>query len=314
MNSRERHNLSPITIQLAVDGSEYSIAATHLLGDLPLPPGSQVSALGVLTPNRSPGRGALMAALEYVKKHLQARGVQVFTGLLHGRPAAALIDFANEHRPDLVVIGARGLRATLGVLLGGVAQQVVEHARWPVLVVRSPYEGLRRVLLVTDGSANSQRAVHYIVRIPLPRNIEVHAVHVLPPLETPDTHIPAGIARMSIVSSLFSHKGVTAATRHAEAEEHQGWMLLRETVDELKVGQFEVVPVLRRGDAATEILEHAKAHKVNWVVTGSRGFSAVKGWLLGSVSRQLIHQCKCSVLLIPEQMEVGIPGLFSHDE
>ena len=304
MNSLERHNLSPIAIQLAVDGSECSIAATHLIGDLPLPRGSQVTALGVLTPHRSPGRAALMAALDDVKMHLQARGVQVFTGLLHGRPAPALIDFANEHRPDLMVVGARGLRATLGILLGGVAQQVVEHARWPVLVVRSPYEGLRRVLLVTDGSANSQRAVDYIVQIPLPRNIELHAVHVLPPPETPDTHIPARMARMSTVSPLFSYQGDAAATRHAEAEEHQGRMLLTQTVDELKAGQFEVVPVLRRGDAATEILELAKAHKVNWIVTGSRGFSAVKGWLLGSVSRKLIYQCKCSVLLIPEQIEV----------
>jgi nucleotide-binding universal stress UspA family protein len=245
-----------------------------------------------------------MAALEDVKMYLQAKGIQVFTGLLHGHPAAALIDFANEHRPDLMVVGARGLRATLGILLGGVAQQMVEHARWPVLVVRSPYEGLRRVLLSTDGSANSQRATDYIVQFPLPRNIQLHAVHVLPPLETPDTHIPARMTRMSTVSSLFSHKGDRAATRQAEAEEHQGRMLLTQIVDGLKAGQFEFVPVLRRGDAATEILEHAKAHKVNLIVTGSRGFSAVKGWLLGSVSRQLIYQCKCSVLVIPEQMEV----------
>jgi nucleotide-binding universal stress UspA family protein len=63
-----------------------------------------------------------MAALDDVKMHLQAKGIQVITGLLHGHPAAALIDFANEHRPDLMVVGARGLHATLGILLGGVAQ------------------------------------------------------------------------------------------------------------------------------------------------------------------------------------------------
>ena len=304
MNSLERHNLSPITIQLAVDGSEYSIAAIHLIGNLPLPPGSQVTALGVLTPRRSPGRVALMAVLEDVKMHLQAKGIHVFTGLLNGQAAAALIDFANEHRPDLMVVGARDLHATLGILLGGVAQQVVEHGRWPVLVVRPPYEGLRRVLLVTDGSANSQRATDYIVQIPLPRNIQLHAVHVLPPLETLDTHLPARMARMSTVLSLFSLQGDQAATRQAEAEEHHGRMLLKQTVDVLKAGQFEVVPVLKRGDAATEILEHAKTHKFNLIVTGSRGFSAVKGWLLGSVSRQLIYQCKCSVLVIPAQMVV----------
>jgi len=81
-------------------------------------------------------------------------------------------------------------------------------------------------------------------------------------------------------------------------------MLLTQTVDALKAGQFEVVPVLRRGDAATEILQYAEAQEVNLIVTGSRGLSAVKGWLLGSVSRKLIYHSKCSVLVIPQQMEI----------
>ena len=64
------------------------------------------------------------------------------TGLLYGHPAQALAEFAGEHEPDLIVMGAKGLRATLGILLGGVAQQMVEYSRWPVLVVRLPYQGL----------------------------------------------------------------------------------------------------------------------------------------------------------------------------
>ena len=47
-------------------------------------------------------------------------------------------------------MGAKGLRATLGILLGGVAQTVVEYANWPVLVVRAPFEGLHKVLLVSE--------------------------------------------------------------------------------------------------------------------------------------------------------------------
>jgi nucleotide-binding universal stress UspA family protein len=304
MNSLESHNLSPIAIQLAVDGSEHSLAATHLIGDLPLPPGSQVTALGVLTPRRSPGKVALMAALDDVKMHLQAKGIQMFTGLLYGHPAAALIDFANEHRPDLMVVGARDLHATLGILLGGVAQQVVEHGRWPVLVVRPPYEGLRRVLLVTDGSANSQRAANYIAQFPLPRNIQLHVMHVLSPQGDPEPYITTRMAGMSAIPPLSSHEVEKAASRQAKAEEYQGLMLLTQTVDALKASQFETVSVIRSGDAATEILQYAEAQDVNLIVTGSRGFSAVKGWLLGSVSRQLIYQCKCSVLVIPEQMEV----------
>jgi nucleotide-binding universal stress UspA family protein len=293
----------PLNILLGVDGSEHSLAAARLVRDLPLPADSNVTVLGVLTPRRTIGRVPLQAALEEACTILLSDNVDAITGLLHGHPAEQLTEFAKQHRPNLMVIGAKGLRTTLGILLGGVAQQVVEHARWPVLVVRSPYEGLQRVLLVTDGSPNSQRAVEYIARFPLPQNIQLHVMHVLPPLESPETYIPARMAGMSTIPPLSSHTVEQAANRQAQAEEHQEQMLLTQTVGALKAGQFEVVSVLRRGDAATEILEYAEAQEINLIVTGSRGLSAVKGWLLGSVSRKLIYHSKCSVLVIPEQME-----------
>jgi nucleotide-binding universal stress UspA family protein len=102
-----------------------------------------------------------------------------------GYPAEKIIETAKQMKPDLILIGAKGLRATLGILLGGVAQQVVEYACCPVLVIRAPYNGLRRVLLVTDGSMFSQRAVRYLGKFPGAQNTDVRLMHVLPPLTTP---------------------------------------------------------------------------------------------------------------------------------
>lgn len=106
-----------------------------------------------------------------------------------------------------------------------------------------------------------------------------------------------------MIPPLSSHEVEQAAARKAEAEEHQGQMLLTQAVDALKAGPIEAVSVLRCGDAATEILEYAESQDVDLIVTGSRGLSAVQGWLLGSVSRKLIYHSKCSVLVIPERME-----------
>ena len=108
---------------------------------------------------------------------------------------------------------------------------------------------------------------------------------------------------MSAIPPLPSHEVEKSASRQAKAEEYQGLTLLTQTVDALKASQFETVSVIRSGDAATEILEYADAQDVNLIVTGSRGLSSVKGWLLGSVSRKLIYHSKCSVLVIPEQMD-----------
>ncbi len=61
---------------------------------------------------------------------------------------------------------------------------------------------------------------------------------------------------------------------------------------------MEASSVLLRGDAATEIIEYVKTNQIDLIVSGSRGLSEVRGWLLGSVSRKLVHYAGCSVLVV----------------
>ena len=58
-------------IQLAVDGSEHSMAATQLVRDLQLPPDSEITILGVLAPGRPPGKSRLQAAFAQAEKILE---------------------------------------------------------------------------------------------------------------------------------------------------------------------------------------------------------------------------------------------------
>jgi nucleotide-binding universal stress UspA family protein len=290
----------PMNIHLAVDGSEHALAAARLIGDLPLPPGSVITALGVLTARQNPRRSLLLKALDEVEEALQESGAEVRLGILHGNPAEALTHFADEHQPDLMAVGARGLRAALGILLGGVAQQVVEYANWPVLVVRAPYQGLRGILLVTDGSAPSQQAVNFISRFLFPKGAAVSVMHVLPPL------LQADLAAQPASYRLFTpdYPPVTLpmderqVAEQTEIEEQEGQALLDRAVRMLRGAGINATPVLKRGDAATEILEYARSNPIDLIAAGSRGLGAVKGWFLGSVSRKLVHYAGCSVLIV----------------
>ena len=151
-----------VNILLADDGSEHAHAAIEFIRHLPLSSNSLVTALGVLLPRNSSNHAVLTAVLEHTKSLFEEKGIPTNTELILGYPQEILINYAKKNSPDLIVVGAKGLRATLGILLGGVAQQMVEYACCPILVVRAPYTGLRRIAIVTDGSIYSQKAVEYI--------------------------------------------------------------------------------------------------------------------------------------------------------
>jgi nucleotide-binding universal stress UspA family protein len=52
--------------------------------------------------------------------------------------AEAIVQYAKDHRIDLIVIGTHGRRALEHVLMGSVAERVVRLAPCPVLTVRHP--------------------------------------------------------------------------------------------------------------------------------------------------------------------------------
>jgi nucleotide-binding universal stress UspA family protein len=103
--------------------------------------------------------------LESVRNRLELQDLPAEALIKAGNPAASINALAEEIDANLILVGAQGLRATLGILLGGVAQQVVEYSHCPVMVVRAPYTGIKRVLLVVDGSTYSLRAVEYLAPV-----------------------------------------------------------------------------------------------------------------------------------------------------
>ena len=183
-------SIKRLNILMADDSSEHAWSAVELIRDLSLPPKTRVMVLRVFTPGQISGIPDFERSLEKTRQHLLYAGVKVETDLLLGSPAEKIIEIAQAKKSNLIVLGAKGLRATLGSLLGGVALQVVEYAHGPVLVVRAPYQGLRRILLVTDGSATSQYAARYLGKFPLPEKADMRVMHVMPPLEPPLTMEP----------------------------------------------------------------------------------------------------------------------------
>jgi nucleotide-binding universal stress UspA family protein len=70
------------------------------------------------------------------RAHVEAfPDVPVEYRVVHGSPAKSLVAISEEAR--MLVVGARGLGGLAGMLLGSVADQCVQHAVCPVLVIKA---------------------------------------------------------------------------------------------------------------------------------------------------------------------------------
>jgi nucleotide-binding universal stress UspA family protein len=73
-----------------------------------------------------------------VRDELAARGIEVETVVREGYPATVIEEEAARLGADLIVIGTRGLSGLKHLLLGSIAERVVQKAPCPVLTVKIP--------------------------------------------------------------------------------------------------------------------------------------------------------------------------------
>ena len=144
-----------------------------------------------------------------------------------------------------------------------------------------------RILLAVDGSPFSDAAVTEVASRPWPATSEVKVVTAfqVPLIPTPevwaisDEYLPA-LERLAREQSLSIVEGAVAA--------------LGGGLDKSLTVSGEVLLGLPR----EAILEEAERWKADLIVLGSHGYGAWRGFLLGSVSRAIVAQAKCSVEVV----------------
>ena len=71
-----------------------------------------------------------------LKKRLAEHGFVVETAVITGRPAQAIVEHATTDRFDLIVMGTHGRTGLSHVVMGSIAERVVQKAPCAVLTVR----------------------------------------------------------------------------------------------------------------------------------------------------------------------------------
>ena len=81
------------------------------------------------------GQRCINYILEQAKREC-VKNTSLLAKLAKGRPFEQIVHLAKQLKIDLIVIGTHGQRRAERVLIGSVAQKVIEYAPCPVLVVK----------------------------------------------------------------------------------------------------------------------------------------------------------------------------------
>jgi nucleotide-binding universal stress UspA family protein len=137
---------------------------------------------------------------------------------------------------------------------------------------------MKNIILAFDGSEYSNRALQYAKTFAERFEATLWLVHIF-------TH----------TSDLLGYEDYEKLYSKRKAG---GQTLLGEAFQELSNTRLDVREKLEEGPEAESILNIAKKCQADLIVMGTRGHGTLKGLLVGSVSRKVIHHSSCPVMVV----------------
>jgi nucleotide-binding universal stress UspA family protein len=281
------------SILLATDFRPASEEAAHVVVQVAARFGSQVSLLHILEPLPT-WPVALVQEQEQASKLLRDfaqkladQHVKVADCSIRVGPAAdVIVHKANEINPDLILIGA-GEETTFGrFTVGAIAQAVMEHSARPVLAVRpgAPQLAFQKILCPVDQSSVSRRGLKLAIRLAQAFQAELLVLTVVP--------IPG-----ELNTGLANGKFKEALSVHQKNWRHE----FDEFVAPFDFGSIRWAKEVRTGAAHQAIAAAAFEHQADLIVMGSTGRTGIIRLLMGSVTRRLLRQLPCSLLVVKDE-------------
>jgi nucleotide-binding universal stress UspA family protein len=135
-----------------------------------------------------------------------------------------------------------------------------------------------KIILAVDGSEHSQRATKYAQGLAQRFESTIWLVHIFP-------HTLDLLSRDEY-------------ERLVASREAAGQKILDKAREQFDDPSLDVHEELLEGPEAEAILTVAATRQADLIVMGTRGFSSLKGLLLGSVSQKVIQHATCPVMVV----------------
>jgi len=219
---------------------------------------------------------------EFIKHHAQNE-IRPECLIHDGQAPDRILSFADEQTMDLIVMGTHGRRGFDRLMLGSVTERVLRTAHCPVLAVHEPprsYKAsakgrdtieLRHILLCTDFSDDSNRALDYALFLVDEHDCALTLVHVWEGILLPARRKQATVKAKEALEKLVS-------TRAKKSD--------------------KIATAVRIGKPYKEIIRLAREKNADLVVLAVRGRNALDLAVFGSTTYRVIQLGTCPVLAV----------------
>ena len=236
--------------------------------------------------------------LDRLAAQLRAQGLTVRTDVFVSDPAEAIALAALVHGADVIVMSTHG-RSGLGrVVLGSVAEAVLQEASVPVLLVRADREPdvrpasssgpYRKVLIPLDGTAPAEDALRFVAGHPVTRDAEVLLVHSEQPTSLP---VAPG------VWGYTSPQGLDQAEEETQRRCDEIRAYLKEMA-RLYLGGHITHSYVTVGEPGEAILHLAQDHGADMIVMATHARHGLDYVIHGSVARHVLHHARVPMLFL----------------
>ena len=137
-----------------------------------------------------------------------------------------------------------------------------------------------KLLVPIDGSDNSFRALNHAIFLSQKITAQITALHVM-------EYLPlVYIESQRTLDAIFS--------KHLEESE----TILNKSRDIGNKNSVRVETELRKGDAASNIIDYSKKENFDTIVMGRRGMGKLRELVVGSTSTKVLSHSDCTVVIV----------------
>lgn len=138
----------------------------------------------------------------------------------------------------------------------------------------------KNILVPTDTSESAQRALMMALELAKEFDSQIVLLHVVYTPEALGYTLSSGNSVPQEEISIYGREALTAALAGIDT------------------GNVPLKKKLIPGHPGIVILEEIESGQIDLVVMGNRGYGAIAGSLLGSVSQRVLSKAKCPVMIV----------------